>query len=108
MPTRECDLKYFRRAPELVLSRIVDAPRQKVFEVWSDPAHLAQWLAPAPWTVVVADADVRQGAVSMALVAKPQGEVMTALITFDDLGGRTRCTVRVRHWTSAESRVEFE
>jgi uncharacterized protein YndB with AHSA1/START domain len=37
-------------ARELVLTRTLDAPRALVFEVWTDPKHLAQWWGPHGFT----------------------------------------------------------
>src|SRR5262245_38190096 len=31
---------------ELVFERIFEAPRELVFEAWSDPKHLAEWWGP--------------------------------------------------------------
>ena len=28
---------------ELVLTRIIDAPREKIFKAWTDPERLKQW-----------------------------------------------------------------
>src|ERR1041384_3246194 len=33
---------------ELVLTRIINAPRQKVFKAWTDPELLKKWFAPRP------------------------------------------------------------
>jgi hypothetical protein len=33
---------------ELVLTRLIDAPREKLFSRWTEPALLKQWFAPAP------------------------------------------------------------
>jgi len=35
---------------ELVLKRVFDAPRELVWKVWTDPAHLAQWWGPKGFT----------------------------------------------------------
>ena len=40
---------------ELVITRVIDAPRRKVFRAWTDPTLLKQWFAPLPWTTSVAD-----------------------------------------------------
>ena len=32
--------------PELVFERVFDAPRELVFEAWSEPRHLAEWWGP--------------------------------------------------------------
>jgi uncharacterized protein YndB with AHSA1/START domain len=35
---------------DLVLTRVLDAPREVVWQVWTDPAHLAQWWGPKGFT----------------------------------------------------------
>ena len=32
---------------EIVLSRVINAPRELVFSAWADPRHLPQWYPPA-------------------------------------------------------------
>jgi uncharacterized protein YndB with AHSA1/START domain len=88
--------------PELVFTRIVDAPREQVFEAWTDPAHLRKWLASERWTVSVPVADRRAGAPSLVVMQSRSGEVMTVTLTFEDSGGGTRYTARVRHWAVGE------
>ncbi len=46
---------------ELTLSRTFDAPRDLVFQAWTDAAHLAQWWNPSGGTLEVAELDVRPG-----------------------------------------------
>ena len=36
---------------ELVLERIFDAPREKVYRAWTEPKLLKQWFVPRPWTI---------------------------------------------------------
>ena len=38
-------------APELVLTRVVDAPRNVVFEAWSKPEHVVSWWGPKGFTL---------------------------------------------------------
>jgi uncharacterized protein YndB with AHSA1/START domain len=33
---------------ELVLTRLIDAPRDKLFRCWTEPALIRQWFAPLP------------------------------------------------------------
>ena len=97
------------RERELILTRIVDAPRERVFSAWTDPAQLRQWLAPAPWSVSVAHADPRPGAPSVLILSSPGGsELITVVVTLETAGGRTRYTARVHHFTSAEREAEVE
>lgn len=56
---------------ELVLTPILDAPRDKVFKAWTDPELLEQWFAPLPWTTPVAD--VRPGGASLIVMRDPDG-----------------------------------
>ena len=58
---------------ELVLDRLIDAPREKVFRCWTDPQLLVQWFAPKPWSTPHAELDVRPGGSSMVVMADPEG-----------------------------------
>jgi uncharacterized protein YndB with AHSA1/START domain len=120
---------------ELVLTRLIDAPREKLYRAWTDPELLKQWFAPAPFTTSVAELDVRPGGANLIVMRDPQGNefpnrgvyldvvenerlvftdayarawepsqkpFMTAILTFEDEGGKTRYTARVRHWTAAD------
>jgi uncharacterized protein YndB with AHSA1/START domain len=58
---------------ELVLTRLIDAPREKVFKAWTDAELLKQWFAPLPWTTPVVEIDVRPGGSSMFVMRDPDG-----------------------------------
>ena len=47
---------------ELVLTRLIDAPREKLFRAWTEPEVLKQWFTPAPYTTSIAELDVRPAA----------------------------------------------
>lgn len=47
---------------EIVMTRVVDARRRLVFEAWTNPKHLPQWLlGPEGWTMPVCEIDLRPG-----------------------------------------------
>ena len=46
---------------ELVLERIVDAPRERLFDGWTNPKLMPQWFAPAPLVTTVHELDLRPG-----------------------------------------------
>jgi uncharacterized protein YndB with AHSA1/START domain len=48
-------------ADVLVLRRLVDAPPDLVFAVWSDPRHVAEWWRPDGYTTPVFEMDFRVG-----------------------------------------------
>jgi uncharacterized protein YndB with AHSA1/START domain len=58
---------------ELVLTRLIDAPREKLFRAWTEPALMKQWFAPAPWTTPVVETDVRPGGASLIVMRGPDG-----------------------------------
>jgi uncharacterized protein YndB with AHSA1/START domain len=59
---------------ELVLTRLIDAPREKLFRCFTEPALLKQWFAPKPYTVPVAELDVRVGGTSRIVMRSPDGQ----------------------------------
>lgn len=120
---------------ELVLTRLINAPREKVYRAWTEPALLRQWFAPKPYTTPIVEIDVRVGGSSYFVMRGPDGKdlpnrgvylevvpneklvstdayvkawepsekpFMTMILTFEDEGGKTRYTARVRHWTVAD------
>ena len=125
-----------KAAHELVLTRLMDAPADKLFRCWTDPALLKQWFAPKPYTTPVAEMDLRVGGATNMVMKSPEGQAMpnpgtildvvpnrklvftdaytgdwipregapfmTAIITFEPEGGKTRYTATVRHWTAAD------
>lgn len=58
---------------DLILTRVIDAPRDKVFKAWTDPALLKQWFTPRPWTTTVVETDVRPGGSSLVVMRGPDG-----------------------------------
>lgn len=46
---------------ELVITRTLDAPRDLVWRVWTDPAHARQWMGPRDHPVVAIEQDARPG-----------------------------------------------
>lgn len=46
---------------EIVLSRVLDAPVESVFDAWVDPAQIPAWFGPAGMTVETHDIDICVG-----------------------------------------------
>ncbi len=107
---------------EFTITRVFDAPRELVWQAWTDPEHVARWFGPrgitTPWSTITMD--VRPGGTfELTMVSDDDGteypsggtflEVveperlvwrdrdidMTVTITFTDLGGRTEMTCHV-------------
>ena len=58
---------------DLVLTRIIDAPREEVFKAWTEPALLKQWFAPLPYTVPQVETDVPPGGSNLVVMRGPDG-----------------------------------
>lgn len=58
---------------ELTLTRVFDAPRSLVFQVWTQREHLVRWHCPHDFTVRSFDADVRPGGAYRVGMLAPDG-----------------------------------
>lgn len=58
---------------DLVLTRLIDAPRAALYAAWTQPELLKQWFAPLPYTTPVAELDVRPGGANRITMRGPDG-----------------------------------
>ena len=59
---------------ELLLTRVIDAPRERVFEAWSKPELVARWFAPQPYTLPRCEMDFRTGGRFSMAMRSPEGQ----------------------------------
>jgi len=58
---------------EIVITRVVDAPRRLVFAAYTNPEHVARWYGPSTMTLVVCDIDLRPGGAWRFILRGPDG-----------------------------------
>jgi uncharacterized protein YndB with AHSA1/START domain len=58
---------------DLILTRVINAAPESVFQAWTEPVLLKQWFAPLPWTTPVVEADVRAGGSCLMVMRGPDG-----------------------------------
>lgn len=58
---------------EVNVSRLIDAPRARVYEAWTRPEQFAKWFAPRPFTLIVLEMDVRVGGMHRLAMRPPEG-----------------------------------
>ena len=58
---------------ELVISRVIDAPRRLVFKAWTQPEHIARWWGPQGFTTIHCDMDIRVGGTYRFGMRSPHG-----------------------------------
>jgi uncharacterized protein YndB with AHSA1/START domain len=81
---------------DLVLERVLDAPRALVWKAWTTPEHLKRWWAPRPYETPECEMDLRPGGAFYTKMTGPDG--------FEEAG--TGCFLEVVEgkklvWTSA-------
>ena len=100
-------------------TRVFDAPRELVFDVWTDPNHIANWWGPRGFTTTTHVMDVRPGGEWRFIMHGPDGTdydneivylevvrperlvythgpapIFDVTVTFTEEGGKTRVTMR--------------
>ena len=117
---------------EIVINRTFDAPRDIVFQAFTDPAHVDHWYGPRGFTTKTSDMDVRPGGawnyvmrheqygvfnnrIRYHVVDRPSRLEYThdsgvdgdpaafeVTVTFEEISGKTRVTMRSVFPTTAE------
>lgn len=113
----ETEVKSKTAEREISITRILNAPKELVFEVWSNPTHLSQWWGPNGFTTTVHEMDFRPGGKWLHTMYGPDGKdypneaIFTEIIkpdlikfthtlpkfdvtvTFEAIGNKTRLTM---------------
>jgi len=58
---------------EVVITRVIDAPRELVFKAWIDPKRMAQWWGPRGFTNPICELDARVGGAWRIVMRSPAG-----------------------------------
>lgn len=67
---------------EIFAERLLDAPRDLVFKVWTDTSHLEQWWGPAGFTTTTRSAQMKPGGEWRFVMHGPDGTDYENIITF--------------------------
>jgi uncharacterized protein YndB with AHSA1/START domain len=122
---------------EIVITRLLDAPREMVFDAWTDPQQLVQWWGPRGFSTTIQEIDVRAGGhwrmvmhgpdgrdyenhIVFIEVARPERLIykhepqhgtepvrFETMVTFEAQGNKTRVTLRML-FPTAEQRDHAE
>ena len=117
---------------EIEFPRVFDAPRERMWKAWTDPEQVGNWWGSVGFTTTTRAMDVRPGGVWRFVMHGPDGrdyenrmtfeEVVPperivyrhgggddvepvqfrTTVTFEDLGGKTRLTLRGQFPSAAE------
>jgi uncharacterized protein YndB with AHSA1/START domain len=75
---------------QFFITRSFDAEVARLYQMWTDPAHLAQWLPPAGSTMRFLRAEPRVGGTSFFVMTSASGDSMHGLLKFMALQPPTR------------------
>jgi uncharacterized protein YndB with AHSA1/START domain len=122
---------------EMVITRLLDAPRELVFDVWTDPNHIDQWWGPRGFRNTTSEMSARPGGMWRYVMHGPDGtdydnrivyreivrperlvydhgsdvdndpDMFHVTVTFEEQGGKTKLTMRAV-WKSAAAFAEVQ
>lgn len=58
---------------DLLITRLLRAPRALIWKAWSDPNHLKEWWCPKPWVTEIRGFDMRAGGDFYTFMSGPDG-----------------------------------
>ncbi|RXA20855.1 SRPBCC domain-containing protein [Methanosarcina sp. MSH10X1] len=70
---------------ELVITRIFDAPRERLWEEWTDPERMKKWLGPKGFTTPVCQIDLRVGGRYLYSMRSPEGKDFWSTGTYREI-----------------------
>src|SRR5437762_13015071 len=79
---------------EISITRVFDAPRKLVFQVWTDPKHIGQWWGPKGFVTTTFSMDFRPGGTWRFVMHGPDGRDYQNLITFEEITPPERIVYR--------------
>lgn len=75
---------------DLIIMRVLRAPRAALWRAWSEPDLLVQWWCPRPWTTEVHAFDLRAGGAFHTVMKGPDGGVSDNRGSFLDVVPQSR------------------
>ena len=58
---------------EIIITRVLDAPRELVWKAWTDPRHVVHWWGPNGFTNTIHEMNIRPGGVWRFIMHGPDG-----------------------------------
>jgi uncharacterized protein YndB with AHSA1/START domain len=82
-----------QQAQDLVIERVLDAPRERVWEAWTDPEHIKKWWGPKDFTAPSIEADFQEGGTYLYCMKSPDGQEYWSTGTFEEIVPMERIVV---------------
>jgi uncharacterized protein YndB with AHSA1/START domain len=91
---------------EIVIARVIDAPREVVFEAFTEARHLSQWWGPDGFTTTTRSFEFREGGVWDFVMHGPDGTDYQEWITWTEIVQPER--IALLHGESRDDADAFE
>src|SRR4051794_17456531 len=91
---------------EIVISRVIDAPRELVFEAFTEVRHLSQWWGPEGFTTTTKSFEFRVGGAWDFVMHGPDGTDYSEWITWAEIAPPER--IALLHGESRDDPDAFE
>ncbi|MRS03869.1 SRPBCC domain-containing protein [bacterium] len=73
------------KVSDLVVTRVFDAPVERVWQAWTDPKHLSLWWGPKDFTAPAIQLDLREGGKYLYCMRGPDGKDYWTTGTFQEI-----------------------
>ncbi|WNR44989.1 SRPBCC family protein [Paenibacillus roseipurpureus] len=104
MTTNKFEMTQNGSDVQLEITRIVNAPRELVYSVWTQPEHLAAWWGPTGMELTVKSLDVRPGGSFHYGMKSPEGFEMFGKFAYREVEAPVKL-VYVSSFADAEGNV---
>jgi uncharacterized protein YndB with AHSA1/START domain len=91
---------------EIVISRRIDAPREVVFDAFTELRHLSHWWGPEGFTTTTREFDFRVGGEWIFVLRGPDGTEFTEWISWTEIEPPSR--IALRHGAFRDDPDSFE
>ena len=78
------------KSTDFITSRVFDAPRDLVWQCFTDPKRMKEWWGPKGSTIVASKMDLRIGGIYHGAMRDPQGNVMWAKFVYREVAAPER------------------
>lgn len=91
----------------IVASRVYDAPRELVFDVWADPEHISEWWGPYGFSTTTSAFDLRPGGEWRFVMHGPDGTDYGNKVVYEEVVRPERLVYNHSGTDGAFDRVQF-
>jgi uncharacterized protein YndB with AHSA1/START domain len=93
---------------EIVLTRVFDAPRELIWNAWTDPEQVVQWWGPRGFTTTIHEMDLKPGGVWRQTMHGPDGTDYPSQSVFSEVVKPERIVYSMEGGKQGEPSHQFE